>query len=186
MCEAVRHRICADIALEFHTMTTTTTTTSAPAVVVGLAGADDLAWANARYAEIDFLPSKAVDQIAIARVDGVAAGLGRVVAVADGEGELGGMYVLDGFKGLGLARRIIAFLQDNSGCHTLYCLPFAELAALYQSMGFTPVADDAAVPAAVAAKHRWCNSHYAKPVLLLRRVEPTPRHPPQHRPSRPA
>ncbi|PHV06454.1 GNAT family N-acetyltransferase [Janthinobacterium sp. BJB412] len=138
-------------------------------MVVGLAGADDLAWANARYAEIDFLPSKAADLIAIARVDGVAAGLGRVVGVADGEGELGGMYVLDGFKGLGLARRIIAYLQDNSRCHTLYCLPFAELAALYQSMGFTPVADDAAVPAAVAAKHRWCNSHYGKPVLLLRR-----------------
>ncbi|SFL59566.1 GNAT family N-acetyltransferase [Rugamonas rubra] len=173
------------------TMTTTTTTTTttaattpaaaaAAAIVVGLAGADDLAWANARYADIDFLPSKAADLIAIARVDGVAAGLGRVVAVADGEGELGGMYVLDGFKGLGLARRIIAFLRDNSGCHTLYCLPFAELAALYQSMGFAPVANDTAVPAAVAAKHRWCNSHYGKPVLLLRRGKPTHPHHSHH------
>jgi GNAT superfamily N-acetyltransferase len=166
------------------TMTTTTAAATTPAaaaaIVVGLAGADDLAWANARYADIDFLPSKAADLIAIARVDGVAAGLGRVVAVADGEGELGGMYVLDGFKGLGLARRIIAFLQDNSGCHTLYCLPFAELAALYQSMGFAPVANDAAVPAAVAAKHRWCNSHYGKPVLLLRGGKPTHPHHSHH------
>lgn len=162
----------------------TAITTSAAAIVVGLAGADDLAWANARYAEIDFLPSKAADLIAIARVDGVAAGLGRVVGVADGEGELGGMYVLDGFKGLGLARRIIAFLQDNSGCHTLYCLPFAELAALYHPMGFAPVANDAAVPAAVAAKHRWCNSHYGKPVLLLRCGRPThPPHPHLPQPS---
>jgi GNAT superfamily N-acetyltransferase len=164
------------------TITSPATGTAAVAVVVDQAGADDLAWANARYAEIDFLPSKAADLIAIASVDGVAAGLGRVVDVADGEGELGGMYVLDGFKGLGLARQIIAFLLNNSHCRTLYCLPFAELAAVYQSMGFLSVAGaaaHAAVPEAVAAKHRWCNTHYGRPVLLLRRDTPTPPHRPQ-------
>ncbi len=128
---------------------------------------DELAWINQCYAGVDFVPSGEADVIAVAQADGQPAGLGRVVHIADGVGELGGMLVFDQFRGSGLAKQIIGFLQQQAGLPTLYCLPFAELAGLYGSMGFVPASAQDAVPEKVAAKHRWCNEHYPKPVLLL-------------------
>lgn len=128
---------------------------------------DELDWINARYAEVDFQPSEAGDVIAIAEFNGKPAGIGRVVPVAAGVGELGGMLVFDGYRGSGLSKQIIGYLQQQAGMPTLYCLPFAELEGLYRSMGFAPSPADAAVPDKVAAKHRWCNTFYPKPVLLL-------------------
>lgn len=128
---------------------------------------DELAWINECYAGVDFVPSGEADVIAVAQADGQSAGLGRVVPIADGVGELGGMLVFDQFRGSGLAKQIIGFLQQQAGLPTLYCLPFAELAGLYGSMGFVPATAQDAVPEKVAAKHRWCNEHYPKPVLLL-------------------
>jgi N-acetylglutamate synthase-like GNAT family acetyltransferase len=125
---------------------------------------------NARYAEVDFLASDTGDLVALAEMDGVAAGLGRIVPVGASAGELGGMLVFDQFKGQGLARRIIAFLLEQKQFNTLYCLPFAELESLYASMGFARTAESADLPAHVAAKYRWCNTHYPKPVLLMRRA----------------
>lgn len=144
-------------------------TSTAPASI-RLAQAADLAWINARYAEIDFVPSDANDLVVIASVDGVAAGQGRVVPVGPRAGELGGMLVYDAFKGRGLARDIIASLCALPGFDVLYCLPFAELEGLYASMGFAQTPDDAGVPQHVAQKYRWCNEHYDKPVLLMKRV----------------
>lgn len=129
---------------------------------------DELAWANARYAEIDFRLSTLDDQIIIAEVDGTAAGLGRIVHVGPGEGELGGMVVFDLYQGQGIAKRIIAALKDATDCATLYCLPFTELEALYRGLGFALLANTAGVPADILDKHRWCNGHYDKPVSLLR------------------
>jgi GNAT superfamily N-acetyltransferase len=129
---------------------------------------DELDWVNARYAEVDFLPSVAGDLIVVAHVNGIAAGLGRIVPQNDQVGELGGMVVFDAFQGQGLAKRMITALHTLSQFHILYCLPFAELEKLYVAMGFIAVTEPAAVPAAVVEKHRWCNAHYAKPVSLLR------------------
>jgi hypothetical protein len=137
-----------------------------------LARADELAWVNARYADIDFVPSPPSDLVMIASCGGEHAGLGRVVPLAPGIGELGGMLVFEQFQGRGLARAIIAGLCALPGFHTLYCLPFAELEAMYAGMGFARAADDDAVPAAVSKKFRWCNQHYGKPVLLMRREAP--------------
>lgn len=142
--------------------------TSSSILSIRLAAPADLAWINARYAEVDFVPSGADDIIAIAAVDGTAAGLGRVVPADAGIGELGGMLVFDQFKGHGLARRLIARLQELPQFEILYCLPFARLEALYASMGFARVADEAGVPPLVSKKYRWCNGHYPEPVLLMR------------------
>ena len=129
---------------------------------------DELAWINERYADIDFIASNPSDQVAVAEADGVIAGLGRIVPVEPHVGELGGMYVFDGYQGLGLSKRLIAFLRELPGYRTLYCLPFSELEELYAAMGFKRVAGTEGVPEHVAKKHAWCNRHYPKPVLLMR------------------
>ncbi|PWF41877.1 GNAT family N-acetyltransferase [Massilia glaciei] len=131
------------------------------------ANSADLEWINERYRTIDFLPSTSKDIGVVAEVDGIAAGIGRIVIVAEGQGELGGMYVFDQFKGRGIAKQIVARLQAISPCAKLFCLPFEELEALYTSMGFAPVPLSAGHPPHIVEKYRWCNSHYAKAVLLL-------------------
>lgn len=128
---------------------------------------DELDWINQCYAGIDFVPSSPHDHIAIAEVDGERAGMGRVVPIGPRIGELGGMFVFERFQGLGLSRKIIAWLTALPQFDELYCLPFEELHGLYGSMGFA-LHDTA--PEEVAAKHRWCNAHYPKRVLLMRRV----------------
>lgn len=130
---------------------------------------DELEWANARYAEIDFLPSGAADLVAVAEVDGERAGLGRVVPVSPTAGELGGMYVFPPCRGRGVAQALVAFLLAQAPRERLYCIPFAHLGTFYGSFGFEPVAPGEALPAAVAEKFAWCQSHYPEPVLLLAR-----------------
>lgn len=146
---------------------------AAPAVRIDRAHAGQLDHINARYAEIDFLPSAPDHLVAVAQVGDVMAGLGRIVPVAAGVGELGGMYVFDGWKGHGLAKRIIDALRQWSSYDILYCIPFSELEGLYLSMGFVPVEDTGAVPPAVAAKHGWCRDHYPQPTSLLYWRRPT-------------
>ena len=127
----------------------------------------ELADVNAWYAQVDFKPSSAHDFVALARIDGVAAGLGRVVATGDDTAELGGMLVFPAFRGHGLSKAIIDFLIHSTDFNVLYCLPFAELEALYQSAGFVRVPANAAVPPPVLEKHQWCKQFYPKPVLLM-------------------
>ncbi|QDQ26031.1 GNAT family N-acetyltransferase [Chitinimonas arctica] len=134
-------------------------------ITVRAAHPDELDWVNQRYSEVDFVASKPGDSIAIAEVDGVPAGIGRVVSVGSRTAELGGMYVFDQYQGLGLSRKIITWLIDRPEFDELYCLPFENLHGLYASMGF---ALSESAPEEVAAKHRWCNEHYAKRVLLMR------------------
>lgn len=129
--------------------------------------ADELTWANGRYAEIDFLPSAPEDYIAVAEDDGQPAGLGRLVRVADDARELGGMYVFPERRGGGAARAIIAHLIDASGGDTLYCLPFGHLRALYESFGFQVQPPTPATPGKVREKLSWCNCHYGQEVLML-------------------
>jgi GNAT superfamily N-acetyltransferase len=130
----------------------------------------ELHWANSRYEEVDFLPSPASDLIAVAEVHGAAAGLGRVTEVAQGIGELGGMYVFPEHRGTGLSKSLIQFLINESGLEALYCLPFENLYGLYEAVGFKACLPSALVPAKIVEKHAWCNAHYPEPVLLMRRI----------------
>lgn len=127
----------------------------------------ELEWINARYREIDFLPSAPNDYGAMAEVDGKPAGLGRIVEIDGRVGELGGMVVFDEFRGTGLSKRIIALLLETPDYDDLYCLPFSKLESLYASFGFRRVADLAGVPAKVLEKYRWCGEFYPEPVLLM-------------------
>lgn len=136
------------------------------------AGPTEIPWINERYAGVDFVLSGPGDRIAVAEADGEPAGLGRVVPLAPGIGELGGMLVFERYQGRGLAKRLVTFLQGRPEFHTLYCLPFAELESLYAGLGFarSPLTED--VPPYVAEKYRWCNEHYGRPVLLMRTAIP--------------
>jgi GNAT superfamily N-acetyltransferase len=106
---------------------------------IGRARPAQLAWINQRYAEVDFVPCGPADIVALAEADGVPAGLGRVVPVQDGVGELGGMLVFDEFRRRGLAKPLIAWLLEAAGAEVLYCLPFAPLEGMYAAMGFERV-----------------------------------------------
>ena len=129
----------------------------------------ELDWANDRYAEIDFVTSTESDLIAVAEVNGTKAGLGRISAVSQNIGELGGIVVLPAFRGLSLAKHVINYLLEQSESATLFCIPFAHLTDLYQSFGFQPVRLTTPVPDRVAEKFQWCQAHYDSPVILLSR-----------------
>ena len=129
---------------------------------------DEEAWVNKCYDEIGFVPSDfAREFVAVAVHEGARAALGRLAPVETDCAELGGIYVLPAFRGLGLASQMVSYLLHQGAAYRkIYCLPFEHLVQLYVRAGFRPcVAED--VPRAIGAKHRWCNSHYPRPTLLL-------------------
>jgi len=138
-----------------------------PGVAVRRAAPAELDWVNARYAEAGFQPSDAAHLVLIAEVDGAPAGLGRLVPMAPGERELGGMFVLPGFRGRGVAGTLVRALLDAAAGTRVWCIPWADLAGLYAREGFAAVPDDAPVPQPVRAKLDWCIRHYARPVCLM-------------------
>ena len=127
----------------------------------------ELAWANGRYEEVRFPPSPPQDFIAAAEVDNVKAGLGRLVPIDAGCGELGGIFVLPAFRGGGVANAVVSFLLENSRYRTLFCIPYAKLDAFYRGFGFRSVAAGTAVPDVVSEKLNWCAKQYSDPVCLL-------------------
>lgn len=142
-------------------------------LIIKTAKLADLPWVNAKYDEIGFVHSSLVDEtVAIAELDGEAAGLGRIQKVADAEAELGGMYVFQKFRRQGVAEHIIRFLiEKGANFNRIWCLPFNHLQDYYQQFGFFPASDFKDAPQKVLDKHAWCNSNYDKPVLLLVRVQ---------------
>jgi len=130
----------------------------------------ELSWANDRYREINFMSSHHQDFIAVAEVDGTRAGIGRLVAIDETTGELGGMYVFDEFRNQGIAGAIVTFLLEHSPYQQLFCIPFAHLEGFYGGFGFKPVSADMDVPCTVSGKVDWCRDEYPTPVALLVRV----------------
>lgn len=126
---------------------------------------DEEAWLNDRYAEIGFqLSDLTRDLQIIAELDGEIAGTGRLVPAGENSVELGGMLVLEPFRGRGLARAIIdEFLRHAAG-RDVYCIPFADIAEIYIAAGFVPCESG---PLAVMKKVAWCGETYARGVVLL-------------------
>ena len=99
---------------------------------IRLANSDDAAWINERYASVGFLPSNlSRDLMVVAEVDGVPAGIGRLVPAGEEACELGGMLVFEEFRGRGIARAIIEELLRHTNGRDVYCIPFAELEPIY-------------------------------------------------------
>ena len=74
-------------------------------------------WINERYKEIGFVPSNiAHELVAIAEHQGSRAALGRLVPVNADCAELGGIYVLPEFRGLGIGTEIrVSALRAGGG-----------------------------------------------------------------------
>jgi N-acetylglutamate synthase-like GNAT family acetyltransferase len=129
----------------------------------------DEIWINERYKELGFLPSDVGRElIAIAEDDEVRAGLGRLVPINADCAELGGIYVIQEFRGRGIATEVVSYLlHQGEVYHKIFCLPFAHLEHFYSGFGFHPCEDAERVPQEVHRKHQWCNRHYEHPTLLL-------------------
>ena len=145
-------------------------------MVIHLATATDLSWVNAQYQAIDFVPSHLDNEIiAIVMHNESYAGVGRIVYLNDHDVEIGGIYILEQFRGLSLAHQLVDYLVEtvrNKALKNVYCLPFAELRNFYTKFGFKEVcAQDQTINAKILKKHQWCLQNYDKSVLLLKLAE---------------
>ena len=137
-------------------------------LVLRTARPEETGWINEQYAKVRFIPSDpANDTVVVAEADGVRAGIGRLVDVGEGAYELGGMYVLDAFRGAGIARAIVEELIRRAGGRDVYCIPFADLEAFYASTGFRPI-EPTGVPPKITEKLEWCHREIPRSVLLMK------------------
>jgi GNAT superfamily N-acetyltransferase len=129
---------------------------------------EETGWINEQYAKVHFIPSDpARDQVVVAELGGERAGIGRLVDAGEGAYELGGMYVLDAFRGAGVARAIVDELIRRAGGRDVYCIPFADLEAFYASAGFARV-EPAGIPRKVQEKLDWCAREIDRAVILMK------------------
>lgn len=130
---------------------------------------NELDWINQRYDEVSFVHSHFDrEMIAIAEVGGVRAGLGRLVFIDDQNLELGGIVVLESYRGLGVATRIVEFLVEGVPKNTnVFCIPFANLYEFYRRFNFERCSVPYDVPSVVLSKYRWCLQKYPQETLLL-------------------
>jgi [ribosomal protein S5]-alanine N-acetyltransferase len=129
---------------------------------------DELSAVNERYARIDFQPSSAADVQLVIDAGGDLAGLGRLVPIAPGLLELGGIWVDESLRGDGAARAIVSALVAASAGRAMACIPFSKLEAFYGSFGFVRW-DRAKAPAKVRDKLEFCERTYDQPVCLMHR-----------------
>ena len=127
----------------------------------------ELPWVNQHYEHIGFQPSSLDNEIiAIVMSQDDYAGVGRLVRLNEHEAELGGIYILDKFRGQSLAHEVVSFLVEESkrlGLKTVYCIPFEELRHFYKKFGFHEVDVNApAVEPKISAKYHWCLERYDK------------------------
>jgi N-acetylglutamate synthase-like GNAT family acetyltransferase len=133
---------------------------------------DDAGWIQEQYNNLHFLPSDLSREIVVvAEVDGRRAGMGRLVPAGDGVLELGGMFVDDAFRGRGIAKAIVDELIRRAGSSEVYCIPFADLEALYASSGFRRV-ETVRVPEKVKEKLDWCVREIPRAVILMKLLRP--------------
>lgn len=127
-------------------------------------------WIQARYREVGFVPSDLEREfILIAWHGGERAGVGRLVPLPSGDAELGGILVLEPYRRLGIADRVVAaLLEQRRNDRRVYCLPFAHLAGFYRRHGFRELeSDDVSPPESLLRKHGWCLSNYEDRTLLM-------------------
>lgn len=119
----------------------------------------EIEWVNDRYREVGFVASNfETETLVIAEYGGEKAGLGRLVKISPEHYELGGMYVLERFRGMGIAAEIVPYLLEAapSKAH-VWCLPYAHLHAFYEKFGFKAPPPGIGVPVEVSEKLKMCN-----------------------------
>lgn len=134
-----------------------------------VANKSEIGWINNCYDQVEFMHSNFDnDIIVIAEYEGQKAGLGRLVRVDEKNLELGGMYVLEPFRGKGIAKALVKFLLEHVKAHQIvYCIPFEHLLPFYKQCGFTICCNIGLVPKKIFDKVRWCKETYDHPTALL-------------------
>jgi len=140
---------------------------------IKLATKNELQWVNEQYREIGFLPSHLENEtIAIVTYNDKYAGLGRIVYLNEEEAEIGGIYILDEFRGLSLANELVGYLVKETELKNIkevYCLPFEELKSFYEKFGFKVFNYESnQMNDHILKKYQWCLDNYEKKVLLLK------------------
>ena len=131
----------------------------------------EIEWINKKYAEVDFKKSVFENElIVIAEYKNFNSGLGRIVKIDELNYELGGMYVFQEFRNIGIAEKIVEFLihRENLKQKYIWCLPFENLENFYTKFGFK-MAKKTKIesPKEITEKYNWCNNTYEKKVLLM-------------------
>jgi len=130
---------------------------------------NEIGWINSQYENVGFAESNYDNEfIVITEVNYIKAGIGRLVKIDENNIELGGIYVLEQFRKIGIAENIVDTLCNKNPFKDkmIWCLPFENLKNFYSNFGFT-VSLDSNVPKEISRKHEWCNKVYDKKVLLL-------------------
>lgn len=140
---------------------------------IKIATADDLDWVNEQYTKADFVHSTLENEtIAIVLHNDCYAGVGRLVHLNAEEAEMGGIYILEEFRGRSLANELVGYLVGEvkkKGLKHVYCLPFEELQMFYEKFGFKQCDDEVEpINPHVLKKFHWCQQNYEKKVLLLK------------------
>ena len=136
-----------------------------------LATRDDERWINERYASVHFqLSDLSRDLMVVAEVDGVPAGIGRLVPGGDDACELGGMHVLEEFRGRGIARAIVDELLRHANGREVYCIPFADLEPIYAAAGFVRIEPRDDHPPYVREKLAWCAREIPDRAVILMKL----------------
>ena len=136
---------------------------------------NEIEWINSQYKNVEFVESNFNNEfIVMAEVDNIKAGIGRLVIIDENNIELGGIYVFEQFRKIGVAENIVDTLCNENPFKekTIWCLPFENLKKFYSDFGFTE-SDSSNVPKEVLKKHEWCNKVYDKKVLLLSKINIT-------------
>lgn len=144
----------------------------AVAIAVREARSREIDWVNNRYDSIGFPASDFEREIiAIAEWDGERAGLSRIIRIGADVAEVGGTFVLPPFRGLGIAKQLLRFLNEKSAMFSsVYALPFVHVTPLYRELGFSPVDRDAPdLPPDIIEKIAWFDRNFAREVRVMRR-----------------
>jgi GNAT superfamily N-acetyltransferase len=143
------------------------------AIIIRELAPDERAWANELYRAIEFAPTPPDALALVAELSGARVGLGRLVTHAPGVVEMGGIWTEPSLHGRGIARRMVKALMarlpppEAQPREPVWCLPFAHLAAFYQSFGFALTPPP--WPASIAAKIDACIVQGLPSVIVLAR-----------------
>lgn len=140
---------------------------------IRLATKNEIQWVNEQYKKVDFVPSNLENEtVAIVTYKDEFAGVGRIVYLNEEEAEIGGIYILDEFRGLSLANELVNYLVKETKKRNLkevYCIPFEELKHFYGKFGFKEFDyEGKQINSRILKKFQWCLDNYEKKVLLLK------------------
>ncbi len=133
---------------------------------------DELGWAEERYREIRFVPSPPGARGFVAEIGGARVGLGRLIEHEPGVVELGGVWTAETARNRGVARAMVTALiraaEERAGEAAggrLWCIPFAHLAAFYETFGFEVARPP--WPGPIAAKVAGLHDQHLPSVVVL-------------------